>query len=108
MYIACPRCDWKPIATSKWTCACKHRWNEFETHGICPSCGKVWVMTQCPTDVGCGQWSDHEDWYHDEDAPTLEDYLANPQIIRNSNFSSLSSMGNNQPVLSLSAGEKET
>jgi hypothetical protein len=24
----------------------------------------------------CHQWSDHEDWYHNDDDPTVEEYLA--------------------------------
>ncbi|MEP7284453.1 MAG: hypothetical protein ABI947_01635 [Chloroflexota bacterium] len=77
MYIACPKCDWRPDDSSKWECSCGCQWNTFETHGICPKCGQVWMMTQCLSEAygGCGLWSDHEDWYHDEDAPSVEEYL---------------------------------
>jgi hypothetical protein len=77
MYIACPKCDWRPDADSRWTCTCGHVWNTFETHGVCPACGKVWTVTRCVGGGlgGCGQWSDHEDWYHAEDDPTLDEYL---------------------------------
>jgi hypothetical protein len=81
MVIACPKCDWHPTPDVKWTCSCGHLWHTFATHGVCPACGKVWTTTQCSTAYGCSQWSDHEEWYHDEDGLTVEDYLANPQRI---------------------------
>lgn len=64
MYIACPRCNWHPPAHARWACACGHHWNTFDTHGTCPSCGRAHAMTQCHI---CHAWSDHEDWYHDDD-----------------------------------------
>jgi len=76
MYIACPKCDWRPAASDRWQCTCRHRWNTFDTHGVCPACGKNWQDTQC---LACHQWSDHEDWYHDDDGLTVEDYLKSPQ-----------------------------
>jgi hypothetical protein len=76
MYIACPKCDWRPTASDRWRCQCKHMWNTFETHGVCPKCGKVWKETQCRV---CQAWSDHEEWYHDDDDITVEEYLANPE-----------------------------
>ncbi len=78
MYIACPKCDWRPDAGSRWYCTCGHRWNTFQTHGVCPACGKAWKETAC---LACTQWSDHEDWYHDDDMPTVEEYIENPQRI---------------------------
>ncbi|MFN8418835.1 MAG: hypothetical protein U0528_06285 [Anaerolineae bacterium] len=36
-------------------------------------------MTQCPM---CRAWSDHEDWYHDDDDISVEEFLANPERIR--------------------------
>lgn len=82
MYIACPRCDWRPAPGFVWRCSCGHAWHTFDTHGVCPACGRVWTMTQCSTFTGCGQWSDHEDWYHDDDELTIEDVLANPAWIQ--------------------------
>jgi hypothetical protein len=78
MYIACPKCDWRPDAGSRWMCRCRHSWNTFETHGVCPKCGKQWTQTQC---LACQLWSDHEDWYHDDDDITVEEYLENPDAI---------------------------
>jgi hypothetical protein len=78
MYIACPKCDWRPDASSRWYCTCGHVWNTFETHGVCPACAKAWKETACHA---CHQWSDHEDWYHDDDGPTVEEYIQNPQRI---------------------------
>lgn len=78
MYIACPRCDWRPMGHELWICTCKHRWHTFSTHGVCPKCSKAWKVTQC---LACHQYSDHEDWYHADDDLTVEEYLANPQRI---------------------------
>ena len=76
MYIACPKCDWRPDAACLWQCLCGHCWNTFLTHGVCPACGKAWKQTQCQR---CIQWSDHEDWYHDDDGLTVEEYIAQPE-----------------------------
>jgi hypothetical protein len=51
-------------------------WHTFNTHGVCPACGKVWTETQCSAALGCGQWSDHEEWYHEDDGRTVEEFLA--------------------------------
>lgn len=74
MYIACPKCDWRPRATSRWICSpgCNEVWNTFDTHGICPGCGKGWQETMC---LACKRWSDHEDWYHDDNDLSVEDYI---------------------------------
>jgi hypothetical protein len=82
MYIACPKCDWRPPPDTLWTCSCGCSWHTFYTHGVCPECGRVWKETQCSTMYGCGAWSDHEDWYHDESDLTVEEYIANPQRIQ--------------------------
>jgi hypothetical protein len=79
MYIACPKCDWRPNAGSKWYCTCSHSWNTFATQGVCPACGKVWAVTQC---LACHRWSDHLDWYHDEDDLSVDEYIANPETLR--------------------------
>jgi hypothetical protein len=42
-------------------------------------CGKRHEYTQCPT---CGQWSDHDEWYHDDDDLSVEEYIANPERLR--------------------------
>ena len=68
--IFCPRCHWKPRPHHRWICepSCRHTWNTFDTRGQCPRCLKQWTETQCLTSSsGCGQFSPHEDWYHDED-----------------------------------------
>lgn len=72
MYIACPKCDWRPQARDRWYCTCRHKWNTFETHGVCPACAKAWKITAC---LACHKWSDHEDWYHGDDDLTVEEYL---------------------------------
>jgi len=79
MYIACPKCDWRPQPADLWTCTCGHQWHPFLTHGVCPACGKVWKETQCHAGIGCGQWSDHEDWYHEDDGLTVEQVIAHPE-----------------------------
>ncbi len=60
--IRCPLCQWQPQKPDRWVCApgCHHRWNTFDTAGICPSCAKPWNDTAC---LQCGGWSPHEDWY---------------------------------------------
>jgi hypothetical protein len=32
--------------------------------------------------LACHQWSDHEEWYHDDDELMVEDYLKNPRILQ--------------------------
>lgn len=83
MYIACPKCDWRPAPEHKWQCTCGHQWHTFDTHGVCPACGKVWAETRCALPGGCGAWSDHEEWYHEDDGVTVADYVDNPALIRN-------------------------
>jgi predicted Zn-dependent protease len=78
MYIACPKCDWHPSPDDQWECTCGHVWHTFDTHGVCPACGRAWTTTQCSSLYGCGELSDHEEWYHDEDELTVDDYLADP------------------------------
>lgn len=63
--IRCPRCKWQPRKTDRWSCACGHVWNTFDTRGMCPACDAVWANTQC---LSCHQWSAHADWYGDDDA----------------------------------------
>jgi hypothetical protein len=69
--IRCPRCSWRPSASSRWTClwldtpepyfdACGTVWNTFTTRGRCPGCSHQWVYTSC---LRCDQWSLHNDWY---------------------------------------------
>ncbi len=79
MYIACPKCDWRPGPAALWQCSCAHVWPTFATHGVCPACGRVWHATQC---LACKAWSDHEDWYHEDDGLTVADYLADPARVR--------------------------
>ena len=60
--IRCPLCGWQPQKPDRWVCdpGCLHRWNTFETAGICPACTKEWHDTAC---LKCGGWSPHEAWY---------------------------------------------
>jgi hypothetical protein len=72
--IRCPKCTWQPAPASMWYCAdCAHpehffdgcgaAWNTFETAGLCPGCGHLWLWTSC---LVCGQWSLHAEWYGDD------------------------------------------
>lgn len=76
MFNACPRCDWRPAPDAHWVCLCGHSWHIFDTDGVCPECGKVWDYAQCTPVDACGEWSDFEDWYHDHDSRTVEEFLA--------------------------------
>jgi hypothetical protein len=79
MYIACPKCDWHHPGGAFWRCKCLQPWDTFATHGVCPACAMVHEVTQCPV---CAQWSDHEEWYHDDDGLSVEEYIANPERAR--------------------------
>jgi len=70
--IACPKCNWEPSPSDRWTCTCGHIWNTFDTAGRCPVCKKQWDKTQClgPFVGGCTEWSPHLDWYRN-----LDDWL---------------------------------
>ena len=65
MKIFCPHCEYQPLAADRWQCrpGCFTIWNTFETHACCPGCAKQWRLTWCP---GCGRYSPHDDWYHDD------------------------------------------
>jgi hypothetical protein len=58
--IACPRCRYSPKSTDRWNCRCGHRWNTFDTGGVCPACSYEWKETACAV---CGELSPHKDWY---------------------------------------------
>jgi hypothetical protein len=69
--IRCPRCAWRPSASSLWTCncvgtpepyfvACGTVWNTFLTRGRCPGCSHQWQWTTCHQ---CDEASPHGDWY---------------------------------------------
>jgi hypothetical protein len=62
--VRCPACKWEPKRDDQWTCECLHAWNTFDTGGVCPSCQRQWMETQCPQ---CHVWSRHADWYDDGD-----------------------------------------
>ena len=66
--IRCPKCAWRPRASSRWWCHCGFSWNTFDTAGLCPGCGFQWEITAC---LACHQWSKHLDWYapRDEERP---------------------------------------
>ena len=67
--IRCPNCNWEPDENCRWMCSvCNTVWNTFETHGKCPSCGKVYEETICLTRRGgCGKISPHADWYEEKE-----------------------------------------
>lgn len=61
--IRCPRCQWRPVAESRWYCGrgeCRCVWNTFDTRGRCPACSHQWLDTAC---LQCHRWSPHEEWY---------------------------------------------
>ncbi len=60
--IRCPRCAWTPERKDRWSCACGHVWNTFDTGGVCPACDAAWADTQC---LRCQAWSPHARWYVD-------------------------------------------
>jgi hypothetical protein len=64
--IRCPRCAWRPRASSRWLCHCGGVWNTFATAGLCPRCGHQWEDTAC---LSCLRWSKHRDWYAPQDEP---------------------------------------
>lgn len=70
MRIACPKCEWEPPPSARWSCTCGHAWNTFETGGQCPACRHLWRDTQC---LACQKWSRHADWYRD--LPPVDDLV---------------------------------
>jgi len=73
--IRCPRCAWRPSASSLWYCdwvdtpepffeGCGTAWNTFLTRGRCPGCAHQWQWTSCHR---CEEWSLHDDWYEETD-----------------------------------------
>ena len=70
--ILCPRCEWQPQQSSRWSCLCRCEWNTFDTAGVCPQCGRAWTDTQC---LACHGWSRHRLWYRESvgDALTREE-----------------------------------
>ena len=58
--IRCPKCQWKPRVKVLWSCKCGHRWNTFDTRGLCPECEHQWELTGC---LQCGAMSPHLEWY---------------------------------------------
>jgi hypothetical protein len=34
--IRCLLCGWSPRKDDRWMCSCGHRWNTFDTGGVCP------------------------------------------------------------------------
>jgi serine/threonine protein kinase len=58
--IMCPACKWRPAKSDLWVCSCHHRWNTFDTRGVCPACSYRWEHTVC---LSCGQVSLHPSWY---------------------------------------------
>lgn len=69
VHIRCPKCGWEPTAINRWVCTdCNTHWNTFDTHGHCPTCGKIYIDTWCVSERkgGCGQVSLNADWYEYE------------------------------------------
>jgi hypothetical protein len=58
--IRCPLCCWAPRKADNRFCTCSHKWNTFDTGGVCPACLQRWTETQC---LSCSQWSPHSLWY---------------------------------------------
>jgi hypothetical protein len=58
--IRWPKCQWTPRTKNLWSCRCGHRWNTFDTRGLCPACRYQWELTECPE---CGTTSPHAEWY---------------------------------------------
>jgi hypothetical protein len=58
--VRCPKCKWTPRANNLWSCNCGHRWNTFDTRGLCPDCRYQWEVTGC---IQCGEMSPHAEWY---------------------------------------------
>jgi hypothetical protein len=58
--VRCPKCQWIPRAKVQWSCQCGHRWNTFDTRGLCPACGYQSKETAC---LQCGEMSPHAAWY---------------------------------------------
>lgn len=58
--IRCPKCQWQPGPMDLWACQCGYTWHTFDTGGVCPSCLRQWMTTQC---LKCAGWSAHSDWY---------------------------------------------
>jgi hypothetical protein len=76
--IYCPLCEYRPHHEDRWVCkpACGTSWNTFWTRGVCPGCGHLWQVTQCPA---CHRRSPHEGWYHyphEPEAAEREETLA--------------------------------
>jgi hypothetical protein len=61
--VRCPRCNCSPAPDDRWLCNCGHRWNTFETRGLCPACRYQWEITAC---LACGESSPHTEWYVQE------------------------------------------
>lgn len=45
--LACPRCRAAPPVGAFWACACKTRFDSFETGGRCPTCSRSFAATSC-------------------------------------------------------------
>lgn len=59
-HVACPKCSWQPLKSTIWTCTCGHKWNTFDSKGVCPGCKRNWAQTECRK---CRTVSAHEAWY---------------------------------------------
>jgi hypothetical protein len=45
--IRCPLCGWSPRKNDRWMCRCGHRWNTFDTGGVCPAYLRQGTSTPC-------------------------------------------------------------
>lgn len=58
--FACPACRMAPPRVPVWTCPqCQTKFDMFETHGVCPACGSVYVAMSC---LDCGTMSPISAW----------------------------------------------
>jgi Zn-dependent protease len=57
---ACPSCREAPIIGRLWTCPnCRVRFDTFDSHAVCPSCGLNFPVTTC---LDCGEASPFPEW----------------------------------------------
>jgi hypothetical protein len=44
MYIACPKCDWRPDGGAYWVCTCRHVWDTFGKRPVALSATSGQIM----------------------------------------------------------------
>jgi Zn-dependent protease len=58
--VVCPHCHEQPHIYTLVTCSCGQQMNPFETRGLCPQCGGVTTVMDCPH---CFQRSSIVEWF---------------------------------------------